>query len=700
MKVYNTDQIRNVVLLGHGGAGKTTIAEAMAHVTGAVSKMGKTTDGNTISDFDKEEVKRGFSIATSVIPLEYTAKTGPVKINILDTPGFFDFVGETEEAATAADAAIIVVDCKAGVQVGVERAWDLCNDFNLPRMFFVTGCDADSADYETALEALENKFGQKVAPFQTAIKNGDKLIGFCNVVSMEGAKFEGTDAKKCEIPADAQDALDMARERLMESVAETSEELMEKYFGGEEISADEVAAAVKEGILACDMAPVFLGAGISAQGIKPLLQAIVTYCPTPDANPVTGKKVPSGEEFIAKFDASGDFSGQVFKTIVDPFIGKYTLVKVYNGTLKGDSNFFNVTRDTEEKTGKLYVLRGKEAMEVPEIKAGDIGAMAKLSVTRTGDSLAIKSCQIEYPELKLSKPYTYMAYASVNKGEEDKIATGIAKLMDEDPTIKSVVDAGTKQSLIYAIGDQQLDIIKSKLKERYKVEVDLSKPKFAFRETIRKSVDAPGRYKKQSGGHGQFGDVKMRFEPSGEPETPYIFAEEVFGGSVPKNFFPAVEKGIAESCEKGPLAAYPVVGVKAVLYDGSYHPVDSSEMAFKKAASMAFKKGFMDAGPVLLEPIAKLDVTVPDSFTGDVMGDLNKRRGRVLGMEHNAAGKQVISAEVPMSELYGYNTDLRSMTGGIGKYEYHFDHYEQAPSDVQAKEVAERAALLAGGDDD
>ena len=700
MKVYETNQIRNVVLLGHGGCGKTTIAEAMAFVTGAINKMGKTTDGNTISDFDKEETKRGFSISTSVVPVEYSDKAGAVKINVLDAPGFFDFVGETEEAATAADAAIIVVDCKSGLEVGVERAWDLCEQFKLPRLFFVTGMDDEKADYPGLLSALEDKFGQKVAPFQMAIKEGDKVIGFCDVLNMKGFQYKGNDTAACDIPADVQDEVDAARETLMEAIAEVSEELMEKYFGGEEFTAEEIADAVKNGIHSGDMVPVLLGSGLNCQGIKVLLSAISAYFPVPSEHPVTGKKVPSGEEFTATFDSGADFSGQVFKTIVDPFIGKYTLVKVYNGVLKGDSSFYNVTKDTEEKTGKLFVLRGKESIEVPEIKAGDIGAMAKLNATKTGDSLAIKSNQVEYPELQISKPYTYMAYASVNKGEEDKIATGLARLMEEDATLKAVVDTENRQSLLYAIGDQQLDIVKSKLKERYKVEVALDKPKFAFRETIRKSVEAPGRYKKQSGGHGQFGDVKMRFEPLGDTEKAFEFAEEVFGGSVPKNYFPAVEKGIAESCEKGPLAAYPVVGVKAVLYDGSYHPVDSSEMAFKKAASMAFKKGFMDASPVLLEPIAKLNVIVPDSFTGDVMGDLNKRRGRVLGMEHNAAGKQVVSAEIPMSELFGYNTDLRSMTGGIGSFEYQFDHYEQAPSDVQAKEVAERAALLAGGEDD
>ena len=698
MKVYETNQIRNVVLLGHGGAGKTTIAEAMAFVTKGVSKMGKTTDGNTISDFDKEEIKRGFSIATSVIPVEYSDKKGPVKINILDTPGFFDFVGEAEEACSAADAAIIVVDCKSGVEVGVERAWDLCNSFGLPRMFFVTGMDDAQADYNATVAALEDKFGSSVAPFQMPIKEGDKCVGFCNVVKMEGKKYKGLDYADAEIPADAQDALEEARERLMESVAETSEEFMEKFFGGEEFTEEEIATAVKDAIKAGEMAPVLFGVGITGEGITALLNSINAYFPNPSEKTVAGTK--GGEEYVAKFDSNAAFCGQVFKTLVDPFIGKYTLVKVYDGVLKGDSSFYNVTRDTEEKTGKLYVLRGNKAEEVPELKAGDIGAMAKLSATRTGDSLATKGNMITFPELKISKPYTYMAYFSVNKGEEDKIATGLAKLMDEDPTLKAVVDKENHQSLLYAIGDQQLDIVKSKLLSRYKVEINLVKPKFAFRETIRKSVEAPGRYKKQSGGHGHFGDVKMRFEPSGDQETPYIFAEEVFGGSVPKNFFPAVEKGIAECCTKGPLAAYPVVGVKAVLYDGSYHPVDSSEMAFKMAATLAFKKGFMDANPVLLEPIAKLDVTVPDSFTGDVMGDLNKRRGRVLGMEHNEAGKQVVSAEIPMSELYGYNTDLRSMTGGIGTYAYTFDHYEQAPADVQAKEVAERASLLAGGDDE
>ncbi len=470
---------------------------------------------------------------------------------------------------------------------------------------------------------------------------------------------------------------------------------MEKYFGGEDISADEVAEAVKMGIAECEMAPVFLGSGLNAQGIKALLAAIELYVPAPDATPVTGKKVPSGEEFVAKFDSSANFCGQVFKTIVDPFIGKYTLVKVYNGTLKGDSTFFNVTKDTEEKTGKLYVLRGKEAMEVPEIKAGDIGAMAKLNATRTGDSLAIKADQVEFPELKISKPYTYMRYKAVNKADVDKISQSLQKMMHEDLTLKNVNDSENGQMLLYGMGDMHLDLAVSRLKNEYKVDITLEKPKIAFRETIKKKSDVEYKFKKQSGGHGQYGHVKMRFEPADDITVPYVFEEEVVGGAVPKNFFPAVEKGLQEGVARGPLAAYPVVGVKAVLYDGSYHPVDSSEMAFKMATIQAFKKGFMEAGPVLLEPIATVKVNVPDSYTGDIMGDLNKRRGRVMGMTPVAGGRQIIEASVPMMSLHGYCTDLRSMTGGRGEYEYTFDRYEQAPSDIQELQIKERAAKVA-----
>lgn len=697
MNVYGTQQIRNVVLLGHGGAGKTTVAEALALITGVTKRMGKVPDGNTISDYDKEEIKRQFSISTTLIPLEYQGESGPIKINLLDTPGFFDFVGEVEEAISVADAAIIVVNCKAGIEPGTEKAWELCEKYRLPRLIFVTNMDDDHASYRELVVKLEHRFGRKIAPFQLPIRENEKFVGFVNVVKMAGRRFTNlSDYEECEIPDYVQKNLTIARDALMEAVAETSEEYMERYFLGEEFTQEEISQALRTHVIEGEIVPIMMGSGINCQGFKVLLQAIDKYFPSPDHFECIGVDVSTGERFTARYNDDVSLSARVFKTIVDPFIGKYSLMKICTGTLKGDTTVYNVNKDAEEKIGKLYVLRGKEQIEVQELHAGDIGAVAKLSVTQTGDTMAVRTAPIVYHKPQTSTPYTYMAYKAANKGEDDKVSTALARMMEEDLTMHVVNDAENRQSLIYAIGDQQLDVIVSKLQTRYKVDIVLSKPKFAFRETLRKKVKVQGRHKKQSGGHGQYGDVIMEFEPSGDLETPYVFEEKVFGGSVPKNYFPAVEKGLQECVLKGPLAGYPVVGLKATLVDGSYHPVDSSEMAFKMATILAFKQGFMEAGPVLLEPIASLKVTVPDRFTGDVMGDLNRRRGRVLGMNSDHNGKQVIEADVPMSELFGYNTDLRSMTGGIGSYSYEFSRYEQAPGDVQKREVEARAAAKDG----
>ena len=695
MDVYGTKQIRNVVLLGHGGAGKTTVAEALAYLTGVTKRMGKVSDGNTISDYDKEEIKRQFSISTTMIPLEYEGAEGKIKINLLDTPGYFDFVGEVEEAVSVADAAIIVVNCKAGIEVGTEKAWELCEEYRLPRMFFVTNMDDDHASFRELILKLEKRFGRKIAPFQVPIRENEKFVGFVNVVKMAGRRFTNfSDYEECEIPEYTKKNLGIIRDALIEAVAETSEEYMERYFAGEEFTQDEIYTAVQTHVWQGDIVPVFMGSGINCQGFQALLNAIDRYFPSPDIGECIGVDVSTGERFTAKYNEEVSLSARVFKTVVDPFIGKYSLMKICTGILKPDSTIYNVNKDAEEKVAKVYVLRGKDVIEVPELKAGDIGAVAKLNVTQTGDTIALRTAPIVYHKPKISTPYTYMRYAAKTKGDEDKISSALSKMMEEDLTLRAVNDVENRQSLLYGIGDQQLEVTVSKLLGRYKVEVELSKPKIAFRETIRKKVTAPGRYKKQSGGHGQFGDVKMEFEPSGDLETPYVFEERVFGGAVPKNYFPAVEKGIQECCQKGPLAGYPVVGIKAVLVDGSYHPVDSSEMAFKMAATLAFKKGFMEANPVLLEPIASVKVVVPDKFTGDVMGDLNRRRGRVLGMNSLHGGKQEIVADVPMSEMFGYNTDLRSMTGGIGVYSYEFSRYEQAPGDIQKKEVEARAASL------
>ena len=693
MNIYGTKNIRNVVLLGHGGAGKTTVAEALAYITGVTKRMGKIADGNTISDYDKEEIKRQFSISTTMVPIEYAGAEGNIKINLLDTPGYFDFVGEVEEAVSVADAAIIVVNCKAGIEVGTEKAWELCEKYRLPRIIFATNMDDDHASYRELILKLERRFGRKIAPFQVPIRENEKFVGFVNVVKMEGRRFTNmSEYEACEIPEYTEKNLGIARDALMEAVAETSEEYMERYFSGDEFTQDEIYTAVQTHVSEGNIVPVMMGSGINCQGFNALLNAIDRYFPAPDFFECVGVDVSTGERFTAKYNDDVSLSAKVFKTVVDPFIGKYSLMKVCTGTLKADTTIYNVNKDTEEKVGKLYVLRGKDVIEVSEIKAGDIGAVAKLNITSTGDTIALKTAPIVYHKPEISTPYTYMAYAAKTKGDEDKISSALARMMEEDLTLKAVVDAENRQTLLYGIGDQHLDVVVSKLSNRYKVEIELSKPKFAFRETIRKKVEAAGRHKKQSGGHGQFGDVKMSFEPSGDLETPYVFEEKVFGGAVPKNYFPAVEKGVQECCLKGPLAGYPVVGIKATLLDGSYHPVDSSEMAFKMASTIAFKEGFMKATPVLLEPIASVKVIVPDKFTGDVMGDLNKRRGRVLGMNSIHGGKQEIVADVPMSEMFGYNTDLRSMTGGIGEFAYEFSRYEQAPGDVQKKEVEARAA--------
>lgn len=691
MNVYTTDKIRNVVLLGHGGCGKTSLAEAMAYLAGMTTRMGKVTDGNTISDYDKEEIKRHFSINTTVIPIVW----GDTKINILDTPGYFDFVGEVEEAVSAADAAIIVVSGKAGIEVGTKKAWELCETYKLPRMVFVTDMDIDEASYRQVVEDLQQLYGKRIAPFHLPIRENGQFVGYVNVLQQRAKRWKDNgEVEKVEVPEYSKENLGICREALMEAVAETSEEFMDRYFGGEEFSEDEIRQALRVNVSDGSIVPVLMGSNVLARGMYTLMVDIVKYLPSPEKRSCTGINAKSNEVYNADYDFAKPKSAYIFKTIADPFIGKYSLIKVNSGVIKTDDLLYNQHKDTEEKIGKIYVLCGNKPEEVKELHAGDIGALAKLTKAATTDSLSTKANPILYIRTQISIPYTYKRYKAVNKGDEDKISQALQKLMLEDLTLKTVNDSENGQTLLYGMGDQHLDVVASKLLERYKVQIELKKPKVAFRETIRKKADVEYKYKKQSGGHGQYGHVKMTFEPSGDLKTPYVFEQCVVGGAVPKNFFPAVEKGIQEGVVKGPMAAYPVVGVKAVLYDGSYHPVDSSEMAFKVAALQAFKKGIMEASPILLEPIASLKVVVPDKYTGDIMGDLNKRRGRVLGMNPTEHGYQEIVADIPYMELYGYNTDLRSMTGGSGTFSYEFARYEQTPSDIQEKEIAERAGKL------
>lgn len=683
MKTYTTDKIRNVVLLGHGGAGKTSLVEAMAYLSGITSRLGSVADGTTVSDFGKEEQKRNISLSTSVVPIEW----GEYKINILDTPGYVDFVGEVEEAVSAADGAIIVVNGKSGVEAGTKRAWDLCEKYKLPRLVFVTAMDVDNASFRQVVEDMSELYGKKMAPFNLPIRENEKFVGYVNVISQTGNRWVGKEVVSCDVPEYNKANLAICRDTLVEAVAETSEEMMDRFFAGEEFSEAEIRASLKFNVWDGSIIPMSMGSNTLCQGVYALLDDIVKYLPSPDKKEIAGINRKTNEIYHANYDFSKAKSAIIFKTMIDPFIGKYSFIKVCSGVLKADDMIYNVDKDIEEKVGKLYVLQGNKPIEVKELHAGDIGAMAKLTAARTGNSLATKNTPIQFGKTEISTPYTYKAYKAKEKGEIDKLAQALQKLCHEDLTLKSVNDAENRQMLLYGMGDLHLDVVASRLLNEYKVAIDLEKPRVAFRETIRKNSDVEYKHKKQSGGSGQYGHVKMRFAPSGDLESPYVFTQEVVGGTVPKNYFPAVEKALQECCAKGPLAGYPVVGVSAVLYDGSYHAVDSSEMAFKLAGIGAFKQGFMNAAPVLLEPIVSIKVVVEDAYTGSVMGDMNKRRGRVLGMNPVPGGKTEVVADVPMMEIYGYSTDLRSMTGGTGTFSYEFARYEQAPNDICQKEI-------------
>lgn len=686
MKVYTTDNIRNVVLLGHGGSGKTSLAEAMAYLTNAINRMGKVSAGNTISDYRKEEQKRHFSIGLSMIPIEWNQ----TKINLLDTPGYLDFVGEAEAAAAAADSAVICVSGKEGVEEGTKKAWELCEKYNLPRIFFVTDMDIDNASFRQVVEDLKALYGKKIAPFHLPIRQNEKFVGYINVISRSGHKWkpDGT-VEPFEIPEYSIANMDLCREALVEAVAETSDEFMDRYFGGDEFSEAEIRAALKQNVAEGSVVPITMGSSILVQGVYTLLDDIVKYLPSPQKRTCTGINMRTKELFEANYDFYKAKSAYIFKTIVDPFIGKYSFIKVCSGVIKTGDLVYNQDKDQEEKLSRLYVLQGGKSIEVSELHAGDIGAIGNLFKARTGDTISTKQTPVSYAETDFSVPYTYMRYRAVKKGDEDKISQALQKLTHEDRTMRYVNDAENRQLLLYGMGDLHIEVLASRLLQEYKVEITLEKPKVAYKETIIGKSDVEAKYKKQSGGHGQYGHVKMKFSASGNLEESFTFSQTVVGGSVPKTYFPAVEKGLEESVKKGPLAGYPVVGVDAVLYDGSYHSVDSSELAFKMAAIQAFKDGFLKAKPVLLEPIMTLYVEAPDNYTGDIMGDLNRRRARVLGMTPTKGGKQEIMAEVPESELYGYCTKLRSITGGAGDYHYEFVRYERCPQEIQDREVQE-----------
>ena len=685
--MFTANSIRNVCLLGHSGSGKSALAESLLYMTGAIDRIGKNADGNTVSDYDPEEIRRNISISTSLIPLTYKN----MKINLLDTPGGFDFSGAVMEALRAADAAVIVCSAKDGITVGFEKAWKYCEERNMPCFVYISKVDEENADYNVTFNALRERYGNRIAPVVVPIwDDNHKVTGIIDVLNKRAFEMQNLKRVEIPVPEGKESVITEFNDALKESVAETSDEFMDKFFGGEDFTYAEMIKGLHTGVVTRTLFPVLCGSGVTCLGSLMLMDHILDLFPNPvegnyhKATTADGKT----EEFVVS--PGGVPAAYVFKTVSDQY-GKYSYIKVLSGTITGDTTLVNARTGETEKLGRLYTMCGKKATEVKELSCGDIGAIGKMDKVKTGDTLCDPRKVVSLKGIPYAEPCYSMAIAPKVKGQDEKVAAGLNRLNDEDPSFTMYNNPETKQLVISGAGDQQLDVLVAKLKSRFGVDAVLSPAKVAYRERIKKKVEAHGRHKKQTGGSGQFGDVWVRFEPQ-EEQDDLIFAEEVFGGSVPKNFYPAVEKGLREAVQKGPLAGYPMVNMKATLYDGSYHPVDSNEMAFKMAAILAFKEAMPNAAPTLLEPIGSLAVTVPDSYMGDVIGDLNKRRGRVMGMNPAGDGNTVVEAEVPMAEMSSYAIDLRAMTQARGSFTLKFERYEEVPKANQAKIIADAKA--------
>jgi len=682
--MYTANSIRNIVLLGHSGSGKTALAESLLYMTGAIDRMGKNADGNTVCDYDPEEIRRNISISTAVVPLEYKN----VKINLLDAPGGFDFGGAVVEALRAADAAILVCSAKDGITVGFEKAWKYCEERNMPRFVYISKVDEDNSDYNATFEALREKYGNKIAPVVVPIWDAaHKVTGIIDVVNKRAYEMQKLKRVEIAVPDGKEEVIEEFNYALMEAVAETDEELMDKFFAEEPFTYAEMIKGMRQGVKDLSLFPVLCGSGVTCLGSLMLMDQIIDLLPNPLEGNYHKATAADGttEEFIVSI--GGVPSAFVWKTVSDQY-GKYSFVKVLSGEITSDTTLVNARTGETEKLGRLYSMCGKKASEVKVLTCGDIGAIGKMDKVKTGDTLCDPRKVVSLKGLPYAPACYSMAISPKTKGQEEKVAAGLNRLNEEDPSFSLYNNPETHQLVISGSGDQQLDVLVAKLKSRFSVDAVLSPAKIAYREKIKKTVQAHGRHKKQTGGSGQFGDVWVRFEPQ-EEQNELIFDVEVVGGAVPKNFNPAVEKGIQEAILKGPLAGYPMVGLKAVLYDGSYHPVDSNEMAFKLAAILAFKEAMPNAAPTLLEPVGALAVTVPESYVGDVMGDLSKRRGRPMGMNPDADGNTVVEAEVPMAEMSSYAIDLRAMTQARGTFTLEFVRYEEVPKAAQAKIIEE-----------
>ncbi|MGI6173059.1 MAG: elongation factor G [Christensenellales bacterium] len=685
MKDYQTSNIRNIAVVGHGSEGKTTLVEALLFATGTIDRQGRVEDGSTTTDFDPEEIRRQISISASIAPLEYKGK----KINFIDVPGFFDFAGEMMGPLAVCEGALITVGAVSGLSVGAEKAWAQCDKNGNARMIVINQMDRENANFEKALSSIIEKYGTHIAPIEVPIIEKGQFVGVACVLENKAYTGEGKTLKEIPIPASVEVEVAHAREQIMEAAAGADEELMERYFENMELSPEDTMKGLRKGIVEGTVVPVVCCSALTKVGLAKLLDNVIDLMPSPEGKVLTGVH-PKTEEAVERICAEDQpFSARVFKTLADPFVGKLSLLKVTSGVLTGDVSLYNASAEKAEKSGTIYIQRGKKQTTTTKVVAGDICALAKLQSVQTGNTLCDAASPVVFPEIKFPAPCISMAVYAKKAGEEDKVFTGLNRLMEEDPTILVEKDAETTESLLYGLGELHLEVITRKLASKFGAECVLQDPKIPYRESIRKKIDVQGRHKKQTGGHGQFGDVWIEFRPNDDPSnTEFVFEDAVVGGVVPRNFIPAVEKGLRECILKGVLAGFPVVGLTAKLHDGSYHPVDSSEMAFKTAARLAFRQ-LTGANPYLLEPIYRVEVTVPNDYMGDIIGDMNRRRGRIMGMEQVGVDQLVI-AEVPQAEMFKYATDLRSMTQARGSFTMKFERYEEVPAS-DAKKIIDSA---------
>ena len=688
MKNYTIKNLRNIGLIGHGASGKTSLVEALLFNTGNTDRLGRVEDGTTVTDFDQEEKKRGISLSVSIAPIE----ADETKINLVDIPGYFDFSGDLIQGMRAVDVATIVVCGVSGVHVGTEKAWDYCNKIKLPRTFFINKLDRENSSYDKTLAQLKEKFGISVVPIQYPIGTEDDFKGVVNVISKRVRIHDPKTNKiqEMDAPEELLEKIDECKRMIMEAVAETSEELLDKYFSEGELSDEEIYSGLIEGCASGEIAPVMCGSASKVIGMRCFLEDVVECFPSPKYSiPQKAINTQNSEEVFIGLDENKPFSALVFKTIADPFVGKISLFRVITGKLSNEVTVINSNKDKTEKLANVFFMRGKNQIPTKEVVAGDIAAVAKLQYTETGDTLCDINNKVIYDKMNFPKPAISMAVLPKAKGDEDKISAALQRLLEEDPTFTITRDTENAETIISGVGETHLDVIASRLRNKFGAEVILRLPKIPYRETIKGIADVQGKHKKQSGGHGQYGDVKIKFEPRKDGESDLEFVDNVVGGVVPRNFIPAVEKGLRECIEKGVLAGYPVVGLRATLHDGSYHPVDSSEMAFKMATSIAYKKGLEQAKAILLEPIMHVEIFIPDEYMGDVIGDINKRRGRVLGMEPDGNLQKII-AEVPLAEMFKYSTDLRSMTQARGSFTSEIERYEEVP-ELEVKKIIEES---------